>query len=292
VLVAVFVSFTICIELVILVTRSLCRALAELQQATEQVRVCDYTARVPVVATDETGTLAQSFNTMVAGLQEREQLREAFGASVDPRLAERVLREGHDFDGEEVEVTVLFLDIRDLTAFAENATPEEVVTMLNGFWELVVPALLRHGGHANKSIGDGLLAVFGAPERLDDHASRALAAALEIIRLVCDRCVGRVEVGIGVNPGPVIAGTVGGGGRVEFTVIGDTVNTAARVEAATRETGDEILITDATRHRLAASPPAFDAGPLALDTRPPVTLKGKRPPVELWAPRVALPVAD
>jgi adenylate cyclase len=292
VLVAVFVSFTISLELVILVTRSLGRALAELKQATEQVRVCDYTARVPVVATDETGTLAQSFNTMVAGLEEREQLREAFGTYVDPRLAERVLREGHDFDGEEVEVTVLFLDIRDFTAFAENATPEEVVTMLNGFWELVVPALLRHRGHANKFIGDGLLAVFGAPERLDDHASRTVAAALEITRLVRDRYVGRVEVGIGVNPGPVIAGTVGGGGRVEFTVIGDTANTAAQVEAATRETGDEILITDATRRQPAASPPAFDAGPLALDTRPPVTLKGKRTPVELWAPRVALPVAD
>ena len=285
VLVAVLVSFTISLELVVLVTRSLGRSLNELQHATEQVRAGDYTARVPVVATDETGRLAQSFNTMVVGLREREQLREAFGAYVDPGLAERVLREGPDLVGEQVDVTVLFLDIRDFTAFAERAEPAEVVTMLSGFWELVVPALLRHGGHANKVIGDGLLAVFGAPERLDDHAARAVTAALEITQLVRERYARRVEVGIGVNSGPVIAGMVGGGGRVEFTVIGDTVNTAARVEAATRETGDDLLITDATRRPL-------DGDALELQGRPPVALKGKRAPVDLWAPRVALPVAD
>ncbi len=170
----------------ILVVRSLGSSLSDLRSATERVRAGDYSARVPVVATDETGKLAQSFNTMVEGLEERERLREAFGAYVDPALAERVLREGSDLEGEEVEVSVLFLDIRNFTAFAERARPHEVVSMLNGFWELVVPVLLRHGGHANKFIGDGLLGVFGAPERMPDHADRAVAAALEI----CD-CVER-----------------------------------------------------------------------------------------------------
>src|SRR5437588_12623410 len=113
----------------------------------------DYSARVPVVATDETGVLAQSFNTMVEGLDERERLREAFGAYVDPGLAERVLQEGADLAGEEVEVSVLFLDIRDFTSFAESAAPHEVVSLLNGFWDLVVPVVMRHGGHANKFIG-------------------------------------------------------------------------------------------------------------------------------------------
>jgi class 3 adenylate cyclase len=195
---------------------------------------------------------------------------------VDPGLAERVLEEGPDFEGEEVPVTVLFLDIRDFTAFAEQAKPKEVVALLNSFWELVVPVLLRHRGHANKFIGDGLLGVFGAPERLPDHAERAVRAAQEIVALVRERYHGEVGVGIGVNSGSVVAGTVGGGGRVEFTVIGDTVNTAARVETATRETGDDVLITEATRAALA--PDAFE-----FSERPPAPLKGKREPVRLWA---------
>ena len=221
---------------------------------------------------------------MVEGLDERERLREAFGAYVDPGLAERVLREGSDLEGEDVEVSVLFLDIRDFTMFAETAQPNEVVSMLNSFWELTVPILLAHGGHANKFIGDGLLAVFGAPDRLRDHATRAVLAACEIAELVHGRYGERIGVGIGVNSGSVIAGTVGGGGRVEFTVIGDVVNTASRVEAATRETGDDVLITDATRALL-------PAGRFEFDERPPVPLKGKREEVRLWVPR-PLMVAD
>jgi class 3 adenylate cyclase len=276
-LIAVAVSFTISFELVILVVRSLASSLRDLQVATDRIKRGDYSARLPVVATDETGRLTQSFNTMVEGLDERERLREAFGAYVDPGLAERILEEGSDLAGEEVEVTVLFLDIRDFTSFAEHARPKEVVALLNGFWELVVPALLRHGGHANKFIGDGLLGVFGAPERLPDHAQRAVEAAQEIAALVGERYEGKVGVGIGVNSGRVVAGTVGGGGRVEFTVIGDAVNTAARVEAATRETGDTVLITEATRALLQHSKFEFEQ-------RPPVALKGKRAQVGLWAP--------
>jgi class 3 adenylate cyclase len=278
--IAIVVSFTISLELVVLAVRSLASSLVDLQRATDRVRGGDFGARVPVVATDETGALAQSFNTMVEGLDERERLRVAFGAYVDPALAERVLREGSNLKGEKLEVSVMFLDIRDFTAFTERAKPEEVVALLNGFWELVVPAIVRHRGHANKFIGDGLLAVFGAPERLADHAQRAVAAALEIDELVRGRYDGGLEVGIGVNSGPVVAGTVGGGGRVEFTVIGNAVNTAARVEAVTREIGDDVLITDATR--VLAGDQLF-----AFEPRTSVSLKGKRDPVALWAPRVA-----
>ena len=278
--IAVAVSFTISLELVMLVVRSLMSTFGDLQRATTRVSAGDYAARVPVVATDETGRLAQSFNQMVEGLDEGERLRAAFGAYVDPALADRVLAEGADLAGEELDVSVLFLDIRGFTAFAERSKPQEVVALLNGFWELVVPVLLKHGGHANKFIGDGLLGVFGAPDRYEDHADRAVTAALEIVALVRERYADHVGVGVGVNTGRVIAGTVGGGGRVEFTVIGDAVNTASRVEAATRETGDDVLITDATRVMLRSVSCEFDE-------RPPMPLKGKRRTVRLWAPKVA-----
>lgn len=275
--IAVVVSFTISLELVVLVVRSLGSSLTDLQRATDRVRLGDFSARVPVVATDETGQLAQSFNMMIKGLDERERLRAAFGAYVDPGLADRVLLEGSDFAGEEVEVSVLLLDIRGFTALSEKAAPNEVVAMLNAFWELVVPILLGHGGQANKFIGDGLLAVFGAPERLPDHADRAVAAAIEIADEVRRHYRGRVSVGVGVNSGRVIAGTIGGGGRLEFTVIGDAVNTAARVEEVTRATGDDVLITEATRVLLTK-------GCVEFERRSEVTLKGKSERISVWAP--------
>jgi adenylate cyclase len=132
--------------------------------------------------------------------------------------------------------------------------------------------------HSSALVWLGLLGVFGAPEPLADHADRALHAAMEIADRTCREFGGRIEIGIGVNSGPVVAGTVGGGGRVEFTVIGDAVNTAARVEAATRETGDQVLITEDTRRRLRTQ--GFE-----LDERKTVELKGKQVHVQLWAPR-------
>lgn len=143
----------------------------------------------------------------------------------------------HASIGARSDISVLFMDIRDSG-------------MLNDLYGSVVPVVTWHGGHANKFIGDGMRAVFGAPVPHADHADRAVAAALDIAAAVEARFGDELRVGVGVNSGPALAGTVGGGGRLDFTVIGDTVNTAARVEAATRDTGDTILITGATKRRL------------------------------------------
>jgi class 3 adenylate cyclase len=279
VLVAVGVAFTVSLELTLLLSRSILDPIDTLRRATERVGRADFSVRVPVVSGDETGQLSRAFNEAIAGLGERDRLQEAFGAYVDPEVAERVLEEGTALQGEEVEVTILFLDIRDFTGFAERATPREVVDQLNTFFEVVVPVLTAHGGHANKFVGDGLLGLFGAPDERDDHADRAVAAALEISRVVAEHFDGKVRIGIGVNSGPVVAGTIGGGGRVEFTVIGDPVNTAARVEEVTRITGDDVLITEATRRLLTR-----DFG--RLEPRPSAPLKGKSERVPLWAPCV------
>jgi class 3 adenylate cyclase len=279
---AIVVAFTISFELSALLSRSVLAPLQDLRTGTERVTAGDLGARVPVLGTDETGQLAQSFNQMVAGLEERERLREAFGAFVDPQLAERVIEEGTVLEGEEVEVTVLFVDIREFTAFAERSSAAEVVTELNAFYELVVPVLVRLGGHANKFVGDGLLAVFGAPDALPDHADRGVAAALEMTEVVARTYRGELRIGIGVNSGPVVSGTIGGGGRVEFTVIGDTVNTAARVEALTRETDDTVLVTEATLTLLQR-----DHGEFA--ERGAVALRGRSEPVKVHAALAAAP---
>src|SRR5205814_2897935 len=142
-----------------------------------------------------------------------ERLRAAFGSYVSPDVAERVMSEGELLEGEDVEVTILFVDIRDFTPFAARSTARETVTYLNDFFGLVVPILERHRGQPNKFIGDGVMGVFGAPERLPDHASRAVAAALELAGAVDERYGGSMRVGIGLNSGPVSVGSVGGGDR-------------------------------------------------------------------------------
>jgi class 3 adenylate cyclase len=276
--VGIAVTAAISIWLSLVLADAVSGPIIDLRDATRRVAAGDLSVRVPVVSTDETGELAESFNAMVVGLGERERLRDAFGAFVDPALTERVLAEGTDLRGEEVEVSVLFLDVREFTAFAESAAAHEVVATLNNLYEAVVPVILRHGGHVDKFMGDGLLAVFGAPERQADHAARAVAAAREIVQLVRHRLGGKLRVGVGVNSGRVVVGTIGGGGRRDFTVIGDPVNTAARVEAATRVTGDDILITESTLRALGRHGEDFEE-------RPSAPLKGKAATVRLYAPR-------
>ena len=246
VVVAVGVAFTISFELVLLVTRSILRPVDDLLEATEAVKRGDLEARVPVVSGDELGALAGSFNEMMQGLSERERLRMAFGSYVDPEVAERVLEEGELLEGQEREVTVMFVDVCDFTARAEASTARETVAFLNEFFDVVVPCVLEHGGHANKFLGDGVLAVFGAPERLPDHADRAVEAARSIAGAIGKRFGGDVRIGIGISTGPVVVGSVGGGGRLDFSVIGDAVNVAARVQAHTREIGAVMLRTEAT----------------------------------------------
>jgi adenylate cyclase len=192
-------------------------------------------------------------------------------------LAARLLEQGDDvFTGERREVTVMFVDIRDFTPFAEAHTAEDTVARLNALFEIVVPAVVEAGGHVNKFLGDGALAVFGAPNDLADHADAAVSAAVLIHRLVADRFGGALRIGFGINTGPVIAGTIGGGGKLEFTLIGDAVNVAARVEELTKTTGDAILLTHQTVD-------AMVSGLSGLTDRGSHALKGKSATVQVFA---------
>jgi adenylate cyclase len=244
----------------------LLQPIRDLNAGTERVAAGDYGQRLPVVQDDDLGVLAASFNRMQAGLTERQRLHAAFGTYVDPSLAARLLEQGDDvFTGERREVTVMFIDIRDFTPFAEANSAEDVVARLNALFEIVVPAVVDAGGHVNKFLGDGALAVFGAPNDLADHADAALGAAVLIQRLISERFDGELRIGIGINTGVVIAGTIGGAGKLEFTLIGDTVNVAARVEQLTKTTGDAILLTQQTVDFLASRPPRLiDRGAHAL----------------------------
>ena len=268
------VGLALSYEMTVLLSRSVTAPIAGLRAGLTRVREGDYDARVPVVTSDELGELSHTFNVMAAGLSERERMREAFGTYLDRDIAPLILSGNFPREGVEVTVSIMFVDVRGFTAFAEHSQATEVVAALNGLFETIVPAVARHGGHVDKFMGDGLLAVFGAPEGYEDHADRALAAGLDIVRAV-NRPDAELKVGVGINTGRVVAGSIGGGGRLNFSVIGDAVNVSARVEAATRDTGDDLLLTGATRDALTR--------PLPLVSRGTVPLKGKAAPVEVLA---------
>ncbi len=231
------------------------RPIQDLAEATVRVGAGDYSQRLPVVQDDDLGALAASFNRMQAGLAERQRLQAAFGTYVDPALAARLLEQGDDvFTGERCEVSVMFVDVRDFTPFAEANSAEDTVSRLNALFNIVVPAVVDAGGHVNKFLGDGAIAVFGAPNDLAHHADAAVSAAVLIHRLVAERFGGELRIGIGINTGVVVAGTIGGGSKLEFTLIGDTVNVAARVEQLTKTTGDGILLTQQCVDALASRP--------------------------------------
>ena len=279
VLIALAVATTISLELSLLLSKSILRPIADLQKATDAVREGRFDVSVPVTTGDELGDLAASFNQMIAGLAERERIREAFGTYLDKEVAEYILSEGFSEEGVEVEVSMLFCDVRDFTELAAEMDAKQTVAVLNGLFEVIVPIIARHGGHVDKFEGDGLLAVFGAPETYPDHADRAVRAGCEMAGAINDEGAAgeRLRIGVGINTGTVIAGSIGGAGRLNFSVIGDPVNIAARVEAATRELDPNVLATEATCTRLSDEFELEDVGQQEL--------KGIAEPVRLFAPR-------
>lgn len=274
VLVAAGVGGLMAAELSVILTRAIGQPIQDLRVGVARVQTGDYSARVPVLSSDEIGALSHDFNRMARGLEERERMRAAFGTYVDKAVVEVILQGDFPADGLEVDLSVLFCDVRGFTSYAESATAREVIAVLNRLFEVLVPIVEEHGGHVDKFIGDGLMAVFGAPDFHVDHADRAAAAACEMVAAARAASL-PLSVGCGVNSGVVVAGALGGAGRLNFSVIGDVVNVAARVEAATRQTGDDVLVTAETRRRLT------DVDRLV--SRGTIPLKGKSEPVELFA---------
>ena len=218
---------------------------------------------------------------------ERERVRELFSRFVPEHVVDDVLERTDEdlrLGGSRGVGTVMFTDIREFTAFTERTQPDRVIDLLNEYFGEMIEAVFHHGGTLVGYLGDGLLAVFGAPIPLDDHADRALAAAREMVavrlprfnRRVRERTLGNgFEMGIGLNSGLFVAGNVGSARRLEYTVYGDTVNTASRIEGMTKITGQSVLIADSTRQAL-LRPPSDLVHVGEFDVR------GKQSGIRLW----------
>lgn len=234
--------------------RSVSRPIRTIRSGLQSIEEGDLSVHLPVDDLGEIGRLTQGVNHLAAGIREREELRELFSRQVGQPGIEglTVPGGGPGPQGELREVTVLFVDLRGYTAFAERHAPAEVVEMLNRFFGAVVAVVNREGGWINKFEGDAAMCIFGAPQDQADHAERALRAARALPHQLA-RDQGPLLAGIGVATGEVLAGFVGTPERYEYTVIGDVVNLASRLceSAKKRSTG---VLAAATTVRAAGSP--------------------------------------
>lgn len=237
---------------VFFIGRSLLRPIRIVSLAMSKVAGGNLSVRAPVTSNDEIGALTGRFNKMVEGLREREKIRETFGRYVDESVAATILRRQGDgvLSGETGEATILFTDIAGFTTIAEYLAPSELVAALNEYLETVLEPIRAQGGVVNTFIGDGLFASFNMPLACHGHAAAAVRAAIDIQRAVGSRTFGDPGVAfatrIGISTGSVIGGSVGAGERLSFTLLGDTVNLAARLEELNKERGTGILISQST----------------------------------------------
>lgn len=234
------------------ISRALTRPITRLDAGMRRVAENDYSVRLPVTSDDELGHAASRFNEMVGGLEEKEYLREAFGKYVSPSVATAILanrgRGGRANDAT-AEATLMFTDIAGFTTFSESVTPAEVADQLNAYLRIVVPVIEQHGGVVNSFIGDGLFASFNLPLPLPDHARAAIDAAIEIQRRldVAQPNAGtKLRTRIGINTGTVIGLTIGDESRMSYTLLGDAVNVAARIEQLNKQFDTRILVAEST----------------------------------------------
>jgi adenylate cyclase len=263
-------------------TTNLVRPLREIIRVLGRVRRGEFDSRVQVMANDEIGYTGEAINRMTAGLAERERIKDTFGKYVSRQVRDEILSGRIPLDGEVKQVTVLFSDLRDFTPMVETTPPKEVVAILNGYFSRMTTAIEEQDGLVLQYVGDEIEAVFGAPLALADHPRRALAAALAMRRglaaynaELAARGGPTLRHGIGIHSGPVVAANIGGGGRLSYTLVGDTVNLAARLQDLTKKLGRDILVSGVTAAALGEG--------AALEHLQATLVKGRSQPVEVFA---------
>ncbi len=266
------------------IARSVSRPVLQLAKGTRKIREGDYSHRIRVRTDDEIGLLATAFNQMSEGLAERDQVRDLLGKVVSPAVATELLRKDVTLGGEEREVTVLFSDLRGFTSMCEGRSPHEMLGILNHYFTRMSAIVEAHGGVVDKYVGDAMMALFGAPLAGPDDADHAMEAALEMSEALAElnrewEAQGghALMIGIGINTDMVVAGNMGSQTRLNYTVIGDGVNLASRLEALTKtpEYETHIIVSNST---LVKGKGRYRTRRLGQ-----VAVKGKQMPTEIYA---------
>ena len=266
-MVTLAVLFPLIANLVITFAGNLRLFLAKQRDVLDAVAAGRFDVAVPVASRDEFALIAERTNQMIEGLRDRRRMQQLVSKLASPQVAQRLLTDGGAIDGSRRHVVVLFSDVRNFTTRTESAAPEVIVKDLNAYFTEMVAVVHAHGGLVDKFIGDGMMAIFGF-EGEATAADDAVAAACEMHRRVeqlNQTLSAPIAIGVGIHQGEVIAGTIGSPERLEFTFIGDTVNTAARLEGLTKELGSP-LVSDAVMGSLKSGRalPWRDDGPQML----------------------------
>ena len=266
----------------ILIARSVTNPVRLLADSAHKIEQGEYTHQAEVLQQDEIGKLAIAFNSMARGLEERDRVRDLLGKVVSPAIAQRLLSQKIELGGEELAATILFADVRNFTPLCEGRSPTEILALINAYLTRVSGVIDAHGGVVDKYIGDAIMALFGVPFPSDDGPARAVRTALGMrsaLALFNRELEGRgippLDIGIGINTSIVVAGNMGSPTRLNYTVIGDGVNLASRLEALTRRYDVGIIVGEAT----AAAVPDMEFRELDK-----VKVKGKSVPVTIYEP--------
>jgi adenylate cyclase len=262
--------------------KTLTTPLIKLVGATKEIEKGNFKVNIVPASADEIGELTESFVAMGKGLEEREKLKETFGKFVNKEIAEQVLKGEIKLGGERKNVAVFFSDIRSFTAISEKLEPEEVVEFLNEYMTRMVACVNNTGGVVDKFIGDAIMAVWGAPVSYGNDIQNAVNGALMMRNelVIFNRGRGGVKkpiirIGCGINYGPVLAGQIGSEERMEYTVIGDTVNLASRIESLNKPFGTDILISSDAYEMV--------KGIYRVEPMQKIKVKGKSEPQQIYA---------
>jgi len=281
VLVITFIIIVVGILLSVVFGIYFSRPIRKLQESTRAVGTGDFDQRIHIERNDELGDLASAFNEMAQGLSEREKIRETFGKYVTPEIRDEILSGRIPFDGERRIATLLFSDLRDFTPYVEGNTPEEVIKGLRSYFTAMQKAISRNSGLVLQYVGDEIETVFGVPLMYEDHAQKAIVAALEM-RAVLEE-LNKVRTadgltpfrhGIGIHTGIVLAGNTGSEDRLSYTLIGETVNLASRIQGLTKQIKCDILASEETVTRL--------TGDFRLEKESPQMVKGYSKPITVY----------
>ncbi|MBI4213542.1 MAG: HAMP domain-containing protein [Chloroflexi bacterium] len=233
--------------------RTITRPVEALVEATHRIRRNELDFDLPVTTEDETGVLTEAFNEMTGGLRERERSRIAITKYMSQKVYKLIQTGELGMGGVTREITVFDTDIRSFTSISETKTPDDLIAFLNRYFTRMVACVYKYDGEVDKFVGDAILAKFGATEWYPDHARRAVLCMIEMIE-ACDELDEElkaegdwvIRMGVGCNSGPAVIGNLGSPERMEYTIISDVVNTAARAQELTKEYGWDLLISDAT----------------------------------------------
>ncbi len=265
-----------------LVSSNLTRPLLQIIKVLRKVREGRFDAKVRVTSNDEIGYTGDVINEMSEGLRERDFIKDTFGKYVTQEIRDEILAGKVSLDGELKEVTVLFADLRNFTPMVEKTPPKEVVRIINSYFKEMDEAIKQYHGLVLHYIGDEIMAVFGAPLFRENHPALAVQAAREMqhrlhsVNLALEQAgYPRLSHGIGIDTGQVLAANIGSPDRLSYTLVGDTVNVASRLQELNKEFNTEIILSGDTRARV--------NGDFPLKELPATRVKGKSESIQIFS---------